>query len=164
MMIEPSFLASDQRHDRASLRSDLACGVGAVALHDMASTGRSRTGSSTGLIACPVRIALLVIGLVAIGGVVAPELATAKRATPVRVMTWNWQNPSCDPLHEPIEKCARILVYRRGWTNVVKNQQPDILGLQEICVKWVGQLTASSVRTIPTPSSDHHVVIATIPI
>lgn len=57
----------------------------------------------------------------------AQGAGAAQAATSVKVMTWNWEIPK----HH---------FYQRGWTNVVKSQQPDILGLQEICVKWVQQL------------------------
>ncbi|NSC25692.1 hypothetical protein FM076_32905 [Streptomyces albus subsp. chlorinus] len=52
---------------------------------------------------------------------------SSNAARSVRVMTWNWEMP-------------KHPVYKPGWTNVVKNQKPDVLGLQEICVKWVDHL------------------------
>lgn len=77
------------------------------------------------------RVPCWLLGLIALVGVAFPGLAAAD--TRVRVMTWNWQNAST-PL------------YKRGWTDVVKNQKPDILGLQEICVKWVQQLVDDLAR------------------
>ncbi|WP_158850633.1 endonuclease/exonuclease/phosphatase family protein [Saccharothrix deserti] len=72
-------------------------------------------------------LSLLLGLLAALGTVSALGIGSAQAATSVKVMTWNWEIP-------------KSLSYQRGWTNVVKNQKPDILGLQEICVKWVQQL------------------------
>ncbi|MGP3973523.1 endonuclease/exonuclease/phosphatase family protein [Streptomyces sp. 8N114] len=57
----------------------------------------------------------------------AASKSSPAAARSVRVMTWNWEMPK-NPWYKP------------GWTNVIKNQRPDVLGLQEICVKWVDHL------------------------
>lgn len=84
-------------------------------------------------VAGPWRVLVLVLVLTATGSIAAARHAAAK-PTSVRVMTWNWQNPQLSR------------AYQRDWTNVVNNQRPDILGLQEICVKWVQQLLIDLAR------------------